>query len=394
MICEAILNNEVTPMPQTSASSMLLVIEDNPAQLETLTDLLEAEGLHPIGCLSGADALAACVQHSVHVAILDLRLPDMDGLTVLQQLKERIPDIKVILNTAYVSLESAIAAVNRDAFAYVQKMGDPNELLAHVHRAFHAHLTDYSARLEQDVQQRTADLVQANLTLQHEIDDHKRAAAALKKSLEEKQVLLQELYHRTKNTMQVIRSMLVLQAARTPDNEGVQKLVSATEGRIMSMSLVHQKLYQSQDLSRIPLHEYISELAAQIMQSCLFAADRIALRLELEPLNILLDTAIPCGLIINELMSNAVKYAFPNERPGTITIRLFRNPATHLELHFADDGVGVPPGFDFHAQRTTLGVQTICAIAEHQMQGVIRFNTNHGVSCVIEFPDTLYQARV
>ena len=162
-------------------NSQLLVIEDHPAQLMTLTDILSADGLSPIGCLSGKEALAACEQHDVHVAILDLRLSDMDGLTVLQLLKERTPDIKVIINTAYASLESAIEAVNRNAFAYVQKMGNPDELLAQVHRAFHAHLAGYSERLKHEVQEQTAELIRTNATLRQEIAEHARAEEEIRR---------------------------------------------------------------------------------------------------------------------------------------------------------------------------------------------------------------------
>ena len=122
------------------SSSLILVIEDNAAQLKTLIDIFETEGLHPIGCVSGREAVEACQQHDVHVAILDLKLPDMEGSEVLSQLKEQTPDMKVIMNTAYATLEPAMEAVNKEAFAYVQKMGAIEELLAHVHQAFHGHL--------------------------------------------------------------------------------------------------------------------------------------------------------------------------------------------------------------------------------------------------------------
>jgi len=105
---------------QEHASSAILVIEDNVAQLKTLTDILGTEGLQPIGCLSGREALEVCQQRDVHVTILDLRLPDMEGLEVLTQLKQQTPDMKVIINTAHASLESAVEAVNKEAYAYVQ----------------------------------------------------------------------------------------------------------------------------------------------------------------------------------------------------------------------------------------------------------------------------------
>ncbi len=226
-----------------------------------------------------------------------------------------------------------------------------------------------------------------------DITEDKRAEEQLRTLLKEKDVLLRELYHRTKNNMQVIRAMLLLQAAKMPENEQAQKLVKDTENRIMVMALVHQKLYQSHDLSRVPIQDYIGELAQLIMQSYTTTAQNISLAVEVENLSLLLDTAIPCGLILNELLSNALKYAFPDHRHGKISIRLFRNESKNMELLFVDNGVGVPPGFDFRGQ-DTLGLQTVIAIAEHQMQGRVRFTGEQGVTCTIEFPDTLYSERV
>ena len=169
---------------QTQTSSSLLVVEDNTAQLKTLLDILETEGLQPIGCSSGRKALEACQQYDIHVAILDLRLPDMDGLEVLTLLKQQIPDMKIIINTAHATLESAMEAVNKEAFAYVQKMGNIEELLAHVHRAFHAHLTGYSEQLEREVSKRTAELVKVNDAIHQEIAEHKQTEKALQESEE------------------------------------------------------------------------------------------------------------------------------------------------------------------------------------------------------------------
>ena len=232
------------------------------------------------------------------------------------------------------------------------------------------------------------------LAIARDITARKNAEDRLKASLQEKEVLLRELYHRTKNTMQVIRSMLLLQAAKMPDNAQAQKLVKDTENRIMAMALVHQKLYQSQDLSRISIQEYIEELAQMIMQGYMTTPQRIALALDIENMSLLLDTAIPCGLILNELLSNALKYAFPDDHlHGEISIRLSRKDSGRLELVFSDNGAGVPAAFDFRSQ-DTLGLRTIYAIAEHQMQGQVAFNSEHGVRCTIEFPDTLYTERV
>lgn len=150
---------DLTPTPETPP---ILVIEDDPGHLRTLADILENEGLQPIGCQTGQAALAACEQSHAHVAILDLRLTDMDGLQLLDLLLQTTPNLKIIIHTGYASLDTAMAAVNRGAFAYVEKVGNVEELLPHVHRAFHQHLMGYSEILEQEVQKRTQELMSAN----------------------------------------------------------------------------------------------------------------------------------------------------------------------------------------------------------------------------------------
>ncbi len=229
--------------------------------------------------------------------------------------------------------------------------------------------------------------------INYDITERKQAEDELKASLAEKEVLIQELYHRTRNTLQVIRAMLLMQAAKMPENEQVQRLVQDTDNRIMAIALVHKKLYQSQDLSRINISEYFQELARFILRDSRPMSQNISLFFDIEDISLLLDTAVPCGLILNELLSNAMAHAFPDEREGKITIRLFRNDCDMLELHVADNGIGVPQGFDFRCQ-DTLGLQTVFSLAEHQMQGKIRFIGDQGVKCVVEFPDTLYTERV
>jgi len=151
-------------MTQTP-SMKILVVEDNAAQLKTLCDILENEGFTPVGCPTGADALDPARHCDIRVAILDLRLPDMNGLEVLAELRKLCPGISVIINTAYASLESAMSAVNHEAFAYVQKMGNVDELLRHVHRAFHINFAGYSSLLEEEVRNRTEALEASVLRL-------------------------------------------------------------------------------------------------------------------------------------------------------------------------------------------------------------------------------------
>jgi PAS domain S-box-containing protein len=226
-----------------------------------------------------------------------------------------------------------------------------------------------------------------------DITDRKQAEEQIKQSLREKETLLQELYHRTKNNMQVIRSMLSLRAA-TYQNPAISEFVREVDQKILAMALVHQKLYQAQDLSWIRLDEYVAELADLTLRSyqTTSAAD-IALRLELDPVSVLLDTATPCGLIVNELVSNALKHAFPGGRAGEIRIRVCRAPDSAVELYFADNGVGLPDGFDLHTH-PTLGLQIVTVLVNEQLKGELRLNGQPGIAYTIRFHDNLYTPRV
>ena len=225
-----------------------------------------------------------------------------------------------------------------------------------------------------------------------DITERKQAEEQLRASLKEKEVLLQELYHRTKNNMQVICAMLGLQASYTKD-EQVLKIFKETENRIKSMALVHQKLYQSKNLSSIDLKEYISELVNLLVKSYVVESNRISPVFDMDSVFVLIDTAIPCGLILNELISNSLQYAFPGDMEGEISIRLKKTEEGEIELRVSDDGVGVPKDFAFR-KSGTLGFQNVFAIVEHQLQGEVKFDVNNGITCQIRFKDTLYSQRV
>lgn len=227
-----------------------------------------------------------------------------------------------------------------------------------------------------------------------DISERKRSEEAIKTKLrQEKETVLRELAHRTKNNMFVIRSMLNLHAMHT-QNEEVQRLFADVENKIVAMALVHQKLYQSKNLSRLDLGEYLQELAPALASSQSLTPQRIAVHIDAEGISALIDTAIPCGLVVTELVTNAFKHAFPNERPGNIFIRLRRKPPNTIQLEVCDDGVGIAPNFDVRGQ-PTLGLQTIFMIVEHQLKGTVTFHsTPPGLACHIEFAETLYSERV
>jgi PAS domain S-box-containing protein len=224
------------------------------------------------------------------------------------------------------------------------------------------------------------------------ITERKNAEEKLKAALRDREILLRELYHRTKNNMQVISSMLNLEAAQAA-NEPWRNILLDMDGRIHSMSLVHQKLYQSRNLSTLDLRDYISDLSELLLESYQIKPGKIQIHIQAEPIPVLIDSAIPCGLIVNEILSNAFKYAFPGEMTGQIFIELARTEENLISMKISDNGVGIPAGTDIR-NKNTLGVQTIFGIASHQLGATVELHTEQGVSWQISFSDDKYGARV
>lgn len=225
-----------------------------------------------------------------------------------------------------------------------------------------------------------------------DVTERAETREALEAHVMEKEVLLRELYHRTKNNMGVICAMLSLRATQVPDEE-MQRILHETEHRIRAMALVHQKLYQSKDLSRIHLREYVVELSALAMRGWASDPDRVRLQLDVEEIEVSIDIAIPCGIILNELFANAFKHAFPDGRHGEINVLLRRAGDGELMLLFSDDGVGVAGGIDIR-NAGTLGIQTIVGIAEGQLQGSANVVTHHGVRWEMRLRENIYGQRL
>lgn len=225
-----------------------------------------------------------------------------------------------------------------------------------------------------------------------DITERKFNEERVKNSLREKEVLIRELYHRTKNNMQVICAILNLKSASITDIS-IIAILKEMEYRIRSMALVHQKLYQSQNLSRIDLKDYIAELSVLLISGFNIDKDQVSVKLNLEKVEVLIDTAIPCGLVLNEIISNSLKYAFPHNRKGEIFISLRRTEDGEIELKISDNGVGIKEDFDFE-HTGSLGLQIVNSIINDQLQGSVETTTKSGVSYFIRFKDTLYSERV
>lgn len=213
---------------------------------------------------------------------------------------------------------------------------------------------------------------------------HKRSQERLYATLREKEVLLREIHHRVKNNLQVISSLLNLQAASLSDPQALEML-KESQNRVRSMALVHDQLHRSPDLSRIGFREYVKNLCASLFSSYGIDSARIALRVDVEDIALPIDAAIPCGLIVHELVSNSLKHAFPGERRGEIFIRLKSQPPGGTVLTVADNGIGLPESIDV-ATANSLGLRLVRILAG-QIEAPVRHRSGGGTAFEIELPE-------
>jgi PAS domain S-box-containing protein len=223
---------------------------------------------------------------------------------------------------------------------------------------------------------------------QLELED---AYKQIRERLHEKEILLKELYHRTKNNMQVISSLLGLKIANISDDTTVS-VFEEMQSRIKAIALVHEKLYQSRNLSRVNLREYIIDLVNLLLMSHSVKKDKISFIHTLQDIHVLIDTAVPCGLVLTEIVLNSIKHAFPGERIGTIEIKLNRLENGSIELIIADNGVGADLS-DLENEEK-LGIKLFRNIAEGQLDAETKVYIENGIKWSIIFKDTLYNERI
>ncbi len=264
--------------------------------------------------------------------------------------------------------------------------------------------------LEMRVRERTAELTETNRQLQREVEERKQAE-------NNKEILLKEIHHRVKNNMQIILSLLKMQARQMGGGK-LMKFYKDSQDRIFSMALVHEQLYQSKDLSSIDFKNYVKKLVRNLRASFDQSLQDIVIKIDIEDVFIDIDRAIPCGLIINELVSNAFKYAFPREEKGVLQITMHSEKDT-IELVIKDNGIGIKDngigikddeetkgkntqgiqensrgiqknsrGIQKNSrgiQKNTLGIQLVQNLVERQLSGTINMVQNHGTEYRICF---------
>jgi two-component sensor histidine kinase len=233
--------------------------------------------------------------------------------------------------------------------------------------------------------QRIAELEMANKDLEKKIAEQERVEGELTASLREKEILLHEVHHRVKNNMQVISSLLKIQSGYVRDDD-VREMFEECQNRILAMSLVHEKLYKSQDIANVDFKEYIKTLLHDVFWSYGygFGTGRIKLKMNVDDVSFGVSDAMSCGLIINELVSNSLKHAFPEGRSGEVSVSLRSTGKDKFELVVGDDGVGMPQHLDFRSVET-LGMHLIILMAEDQLRGTIELDITDGTEFKVLF---------
>ena len=342
----------------------LLQIEDSKRDAELIASLLEKDG-YTVDSLRVQDAQGvreALASSSWDVIICDHAMPQFDAPTALEMLHDTGLDVPFIVVSGAMGEDIAVQMIKSGAHDYLMK----NEL----------------ARLAGAVTRelRDADVRRERAKMEEQL---RETVNRLESALAEKTVLLKEVHHRVKNNLAVVSSLLSLKADATLDC-AARVALEESQQRVQSIALVHEHLYGSDNLCRVNFADYARELLHRMQSAFTLDDGRISLELELDPVELSIAQAIPCALVLNELLSNAYKYAFDGGRSRRVRIS-FRKPEPGCcELAVEDDGVGLPPG-KLGSQSDSLGLR-IVGILTHQLKGSVEQQECPGTRIVLRFP--------
>ena len=228
------------------------------------------------------------------------------------------------------------------------------------------------------------------LIIASDITERKQYEKDIKDSLHEKELLLQEIHHRVKNNMQIISSLLNIQTRHVDDEESIN-ILKESQNRVKSLAMIHEKLYRSKDFNKIHFMDYIESLVWDLFYSYSIKKGTIDPILDIDDIKLNIETSVPCGLIITELVSNSLKYAFPDKREGKLKVSL-KIKGDYLELTVCDNGIGFPKNIDFK-NTDSLGMQLVNSLTD-QIDGEIEYDSSNGTKFKITFKELVYKERI
>lgn len=346
----------------------ILVVEDEELIGQDIKVLLEDLGYEvPDLIPSGEEAILRASEIHADLVLMDIMLEgDIDGIEAAKKINAEY-GIPIIYLTAYRNEEILERAKLTEPYAYIVKPFEERELRTNVEIVLNRH------RAEKERIKLT------EITAKNEF---------LKKSLKEQETLLREIHHRVNNNMQIISSLLSLQSTQVKDKRDLDLFIDS-QNRVKSMAKVHERLYQSSDLSSIKFPEYGTSLLNDLFSSHR-ASPRVRLKVDIEDISFNMETAVPCGLIINELVSNSLRYAFPDDE-GKIFVSLRHYNDSKYLLTIRDTGVGIPEEIDFKNTQS-LGFRLVNNLT-NQLEGKIELDRTDGTTFNIIFEELKYETR-
>ena len=360
----------------------ILCVDDAPAIRRAIAAYLGDLGHTVVTADDGSQALERIGEADFDAVLLDLAMPGISGLEVLRLASQSHPHLPVIVVSGTGAIQDVIAALRLGAWDFITKPIEDMAILEYalsrvVERAELIKENQlYRERLESRVRKRTA-------KLRKEIVERQAVEIALRASLSEKEVLLKEVHHRVKNNLQVVTSLLSLQSQRFEDPQ-LAAAFQDSQARVRAMALVHEKLYRSKDLCGIDFSSYLNDLTVFLIQAYCPKNLHVTSDIRCEEFYLSVDSAIPCGLILNELVTNCLKHAFPGRKTGLIRTSAWTKDGSAV-LTVLDDGVGLPPDFDVN-KADTLGLQLITNLAR-QLHGSMDVKSGpDGAVFTLRFP--------
>ena len=345
----------------------ILLVEDSEDDALLLFMELRDGGYEPLyKRVETLEAMSRAIEEERwDLIISDYSLPAFNGLDALRLYREKELDIPFIVVSGAIGEETAVKLMRLGAHDYIMKKN----------------LTRLAPAVDRELREAAVR------------EERREAGRQIKAALEEKTALLAEIHHRVKNNMAVILSLLSLQEKEIKNDEDRQKF-RESQSRIRSMAMVHEMLYSSHDLSKIEFGGYVRRLADHL--SIFYDLGRAPIRIKMDivdGITLNIEDAVPCGLLINELVTNSIRHAFPDGRDGTITVSLLKgNSENEVMVSVTDNGVGLPAGVSMD-NINSLGMQLISSMNQ-QLGGVMEFNAENGTGFVIRFPEGQYPQRI
>ncbi|MBD2461912.1 response regulator [Oscillatoria sp. FACHB-1407] len=358
-----------SPSCQTSRS--ILIADDNPANLQVLSDLLEQSGFKVFVAKNGSSAFEKAILIKPDIILLDIRMPGIDGFKTCERLKNdfRTKEIPIIFLSALDQITDKITAFKVGGADYITKPFQKEEVLARIQHQLSIQLANSEIRT-------------LNSKLQEQLQNQAAYLETIRLALAEKDILLQEVHHRVKNNLQVVSSILKLQAARITDPVALSAF-QASQARIDTIAMIHHLLYGTKSFAQVDFKLFLSQLCNALLE-VYDKTDSVSVCINADNFFLGIDKAIPCSLIINELLTNALKYAFKDRAQGKIVVSLSKSDTGECRLLIEDDGIGFSEENYNMANPTTLGLKLV-KILTRQLQGQLKFEGSPQTRFLITF---------